>query len=290
MNLGAHMSIAGGLHLAVERGVEVGCNVIQIFTKNANQWSAPPLTEEEIKLFKDNVKKHKISMVVAHDTYLINLASPDKSKWALSMKTFRMEMDRTEALGLPYLVTHPGSHMDAGEEEGLKKLVISFKELLHQTEGYKMQILLETTAGQGSALGYKFEHLKYLLENINEPERVHICYDTCHTFVAGYDIRTAESYQWTFEEFDRLIGVNKIKVFHLNDAKKGLATRIDRHEHIGMGELGLDPFRLLLNDPRFETLPMILETPKDDDMDRKNLAVLRSLRKNLSSSSASVKR
>lgn len=279
MLIGAHMSIAGGLHLAIERGKELDCTTIQMFTKNANQWNAKPIIKEQVAEFKKTQKDIGIWPIVAHDSYLINLASPKEEALNKSREAFLLEMQRTEMLGLPYLVMHPGAHMGSGEEKGLKTIAESISILHKQTPGFKMKILLETTAGQGSNVGYRFEHLAHILELVEENDRLGVCYDTCHTFAAGYDIRTEEAFLKTFEEFDRIIGLSRLFVFHINDSRKGLGTHVDRHWHIGEGEIGLEAFRLLLNEPRFSHLPFILETPKDKEgeWDKKNLAILKQL-------------
>lgn len=277
--IGAHMSIAGGIHLALVRGKELGCRTIQIFTKNANQWRARELTPEEIAEFNRQKEETKIWPVVAHDSYLINLGSPNEERLHKSRESFLMEVQRTELLGLPYLITHPGSHLDAGEEEGLKRIAESIDWLHRRTEGLKMKILLETTAGQGTNLGYRFEHFSAIMDMVEDASRLGFCFDTCHVFAAGYDLRTRDAYERTMEEFDRVIGLGRLKVFHINDSKNDLGSRIDRHQHIGKGTIGLDAFRFLLNDPRFTQLPKILETPKGKDIaeDRMNLAVLENL-------------
>jgi len=273
------MSIAGGIHLALVRGKELGCRTIQIFTKNANQWRARELTPEEIAEFNRQKEETKIWPVVAHDSYLINLGSPNEERLHKSRESFLMEVQRTELLGLPYLITHPGSHLDAGEEEGLKRIAESIDWLHRRTEGLKMKILLETTAGQGTNLGYRFEHFSAIMDMVEDASRLGFCFDTCHVFAAGYDLRTRDAYERTMEEFDRVIGLGRLKVFHINDSKNDLGSRIDRHQHIGKGTIGLDAFRFLLNDPRFTQLPKILETPKGKDIaeDRMNLAVLENL-------------
>ncbi len=277
--IGAHMSIAGGIHLALVRGKELGCRTIQIFTKNANQWKARELTPEEIAEFNRQKEATKIWPVVAHDSYLINLGSPDEERLQRSQESFLMEMQRTELLGLPYLITHHGSHLDAGEKEGLKRIAESINWVHRRTDGFKMRILLETTAGQGTNLGYRFEHFSAIMDKVEDASRLGLCFDTCHVFAAGYDLRIRDAYEETMEEFDRVLGLGWLKVFHLNDAKNDLGSRIDRHQHIGKGMIGLDAFGFLLNDPRFTYLPKILETPKGKDMaeDRMNLAVLESL-------------
>jgi len=274
MPLGAQMSIAGGIDKAVLRGWEVGCETIQIFTKNSRQWRAKPLSEEEIEHFRLNREETGIVPVIAHDSYLINLGSPEEGLWRRSMEAFVEEMARCEALSIPYLVAHPGSHRGAGEEAGLLRIAEALEEIGALTKGFQVQVLLENTAGQGTGLGYRFEHLARLVE---DNEDLGICFDTCHAFAAGYELRTREGYEKTFRELDELVGLHRLKVLHLNDSKGNLGSRVDRHEHIGSGCLGLEPFRMLVNDERFRHLPMILETPKEPGMDARNLAVLRSL-------------
>ena len=287
MLLGAHMSIAGGVFNAPHSGREVGCEAIQIFTKNANQWKAKPLGEEDVRRFKEAVEETGVWPVVAHDSYLINLASPDPELHEKSLQAFAIEMERAERLGLPFLIFHPGSHVGSGEAAGLKKIARSLDKLHRRTKNYQLKLLLETTAGQGTNLGYTFEQLSGVIGSVKEPERLGICFDTCHTFAAGYDISTEAGYRKVFRELDRVIGLDRIGAFHLNDAKKGLGSRVDRHAHIGQGELGLTPFRCLVNDRRFRKVPKILETPKGKDMaeDRMNLEVLRGLVKKKASSS-----
>ena len=279
MFLGAHMSIAGGLEKAIERGDSIGCTAIQIFTKNSNQWRAPLLQEGEVATFKARRKSWRGGALFAHDAYLINLGSPDELLYQRSLNAFQEEYDRCVALGLDFLVMHPGAHVGAGEEGCLAQIARAVKTVFDHSPRTKTQILFETTAGQGSYVGYSFEHLRVLLEASGSPERVGICFDTCHVFAAGYDLRTKKAYEETMKEFDRIVGTNRIKAFHLNDSKKGLNCRVDRHEHIGKGAIGLEAFRALLNDERFSEVPKVLETPKGEDMaeDVMNLKTLRSL-------------
>jgi deoxyribonuclease-4 len=279
MLLGAHMSVAGGVDKAILRGKEVGCDVIQLFTKNNNQWKSKPLTEEDVWAFKKNVSETGIFPFASHDAYLINFAAPDAEIHKKSMESFLDEMDRAEMLGIPGLVFHPGSHVGSGEKAGIKQIADSLRRLLRERPQYKVKLLLETTAGQGSSIGYKFEHLAEIMEKVNEPARLGVCLDTCHVFAAGYDISHKKGYEKTFKAFDKIVGLKFLNAFHLNDSKKGLGSRVDRHEHIGKGELGLKAFEVLMNDDRFETIPMALETPKGADMkeDRINLKVLREL-------------
>jgi deoxyribonuclease-4 len=277
--LGAHMSIAGGVSKAIERGEAVGCTAIQIFTKNASQWKAPSLTREEVAKFKAEGDRTGI-YVVAHDAYLINLASPDTELRAKSRAAFREEMERAEALDIPYLVMHPGAHTGAGENEGLRLMAESFNVLLSETAGFRVKIAIENTAGQGTVVGYTLEHLKRILDDTVESERLAVCLDTCHAFAAGYDLRDSSGYEAFMENFDSLIGLDRLKVMHLNDCKRDLGQRVDRHEHIGRGMLGLECFRKIMNDPRLRSIPKLLEMPKlldGKDMDPINLGILRDL-------------
>lgn len=277
--IGAHMSISGGVFNAILSGEELGCTAIQIFTKNSNQWKAKELTQGEVDEFFQHQKRTKISPIVGHNGYLINLASPKEDVFVMSRQAMLVELQRAEKLGLPYLVMHPGSHLGTGENQGIEKIAGAINWLHQRTEGYKVKICLETTAGQGSNLGHKFEQLAEIIERVKENQRLAVCYDTCHTFAAGYDIRTKSAYQTTFKEFDTVIGLSRLKVIHLNDAVKDLGSRVDRHTHIGQGKIGLEGFRLLMNDDRFEKVPKIIETPKEGGTakDKKNLRVLRSL-------------
>lgn len=275
------MSIAGGLDRAPLRGRQVGCDTIQVFTKSNRQWRAKRLSDREVQAFRANLEATGIGPVVAHDCYLVNLAAARPSLWKKSVAAFREEMDRAGRLGIPYLVTHPGSHAGAGEAEGIRRVGEALN-VLHAAlpRHGGVQILLETTAGQGSSLGYRFEQLAAILDRVVRADRVGICLDTCHVFAAGYDIRTADGYRKTMRELDACLGLHRLKAIHLNDSLQGVGSRVDRHAHIGDGRLGLEPFRCLLNDPALRGIPMILETPKDDDFvkaDRRNLARLRRL-------------
>ena len=278
--LGAHMSIAGGVDKAFLRGEEIGCETMQIFTKNNNQWRAKSLTAREIEAYKTNRQKTRIGPILAHDSYLINIACPKKDLYKRSLEALRIEMERSHALEIPYLVMHPGAHLGTGEEEGIQRVVEALNTLFDQTKDLPVMICLETTAGQGSSLGYRFEHLAAIREEVEDKGRVGICLDTCHIFAAGYDIRGREPYEKTLQAFDRVVGLDHLKCIHLNDSMRELGGRVDRHAHIGQGHIGLAGFRLFVNDPRLRHLPMILETPKGDDpvaTDRRNLAILRSL-------------
>jgi deoxyribonuclease-4 len=279
MKFGAHMSTSGGLHKAFSQGERAGCDTIQIFSKNQQQWRGKPLLEQDIAQFRAEQQRTGFGPLIVHDSYLINLASPKDDLWEKSIAAFADELERCAALGIPYLVTHPGAHTGSGEDVGLQREVEALNRLFDAGTGGDTMVLLETTAGQGSCLGYRFEHLATLIELVGHAERIGICVDTCHLLAAGYDIRTPETCAATFEEFDRVVGIERIKAFHLNDSQKDLGSRVDRHSHIGTGFVGLDGFRAIVNDPRFAEIPMILETPKGDDLaeDIENLAKLRGL-------------
>jgi len=277
--LGAHESIAGGVEKALARAQDVGCETLQIFVKSPNRWSSKPLAEKNILAFKEAVGETGIWPVFAHSLYLVNLATPDEALWQKSLTALVDDLERSEQLGLPGLVLHPGSHRGAGEEAGIARIVAALDEIHNRLPGYGVQIWLETTAGQGDHLGYRFEQLRAMIDGVREPERLGVCFDTAHVFAAGYELRDREGYETTWSEFEAALGLDRLRAMHLNDSQKGLGSRGDRHEHIGKGLLGLEPFRFLLNDPRFTHLPMTLETPKGSDLaeDRENLAVLRSL-------------
>jgi deoxyribonuclease-4 len=277
--LGAHMSIAGGVDKSLLLGKTVDCDAIQIFTKSSRQWASSPYTKDEIEAFARNHKETGIKTIIAHDSYLLNLGSPEPGLRKKSVMAFIDELERCETLVIPNLVAHPGSHVGAGEEEGIKTIARSIDEIHTACPGYQAKVTLEITAGQGSNLGYRFEQIGRMFDATKENERLRVCFDTEHAFAAGYDIRSKEGYEHTFVEFDEAIGLDRLAAFHLNDSKKELNSRVDRHEHIGKGHLGLEAFRLLLNDPRFWGLPMCLETPKGPDLeeDRQNLTLLRSL-------------
>ncbi len=278
---GAHMSAAGGCHNAAAAARAHGCGALQLFTKNANQWEAGELTDEAVRQFRGALRGSGVKRTLAHDSYLINLASPDPALYRRSIEAFLVELQRAERLGLHYLVTHPGAHMGDGEEAGLQRVAAAIDEVHARTPNAKVQILLETTAGQGTSLGYKFEHLARILELTREADRLGVCLDSCHVFAAGYALAPAAEYAATMKAFDKCIGWRRLKAFHLNDSLKKFGSRVDRHAHLGRGCLGLEPFRLIVNDVRWRTRPMILETPKEDGddktMDAVNLAVLRGL-------------
>ncbi|HTM25818.1 MAG TPA: deoxyribonuclease IV [Vicinamibacterales bacterium] len=286
--LGAHLSIAGGLPRAVDRAEASGCQALQIFTKSAGQWRAREIPPEEIALFRRRVRQTKIRPVVAHNSYLINVAAADPALRRRSIDALRDELDRAESLGLDALVMHPGSYTSGTESVGLKLIADGLAEILESRPDMKARILLEHTAGQGTNLGHRFEHLAEIIDRLGGSPRVGVCLDTCHLLTAGYDICSQPGYDETFRQFARIVGLSRLKAFHLNDSKKPCGSRVDRHEHIGKGCLGLAPFRRILNDPRFAKLPMLLETPKVDTpqtrrrsdidpLDRMNLQTLRRL-------------
>jgi len=277
--LGAHMSIAGGVHTAIERAVRIGCTTLQMFVKNNNQWKGKALSDEDVATYKDALSKARIGPVVVHDTYLINLCASDRSILRKSRDALTDELQRCEKLGVDYLNFHPGAHMGRGEKEGIERIAESLNMIHTRTKGFRVKSVIESTAGQGTALGYKFEQLKDMIDLVDEQERMAVCIDTCHIFAAGYDIVSEEGYHRTFREFDDIIGLDRLVAFHVNDSKRELGSRVDRHEHIGKGKIGLEGFRLIMNDERFVNIPKILETPKSDDMheDVENMAVLKGL-------------
>ena len=275
--LGAHMSIAGGVHTAVERGISIGCTTMQMFVKNNNQWRGKKLSDEDIATYKKLLRESSIGPVVVHDTYLINLCAADKQILRKSRAALKDELDRCEVLGVEYLNFHPGSHVRAGEEEGIKRIAESLNIIHEETKGYRVKSVLETTAGQGTAIGYRFEQLREIIDMVAEPDRMAVCMDTCHVFAAGYDISTERGYVKTFQEFDAIIGLDRLVAFHVNDSKRELGSRVDRHDHIGKGKIGKTGFRLLMNDERFRAVPKILETPKGPEM-KEDVRNMRSLR------------
>lgn len=275
--LGAHMAVAGGLHRALEEAARHRSGAVQLFTKNSNQWAAKPLDETTIRLFREAGDRLGPFEMAAHDSYLINLASPDDVLRRKSIRAFVDEIERCEALGIPRLVFHPGAHMGEGEDVGLARVAASVREALRETAGCRTRVLFESTAGQGSTLGHRLEHLERLLREVETEHRTGVCLDTCHLFAAGYDFRTPELYGGFRDELARRVGLERVRWFHLNDCKKPLGSRVDRHTHIGAGEIGSKPFSYFLTDPAFRRVPMVLETPKEEDADKRNLARLRRL-------------
>ena len=279
MLLGAHMSAAGGVSKAFERARAIEINTMQVFAKNQHRWQQKPAPEKEVKRWFELQAETGIGPVVSHAAYLINLGSPDEALWEKSTSAFVDEIARAEQLDILGAVLHPGAHMGEGEDAGIARVVAALDRVHAATAGYKTLSLLEITAGQGSSLGHRFEQLGRMLDGVREPERIGFCFDTCHAFAAGYDLRTPETYAETMSAFDRVLGLDRLKCFHFNDSKRPLGSRVDRHDHIGAGELGLAPFGFILNDERFSGVPKILETPKSADMheDVENIETLRKL-------------
>lgn len=275
---GAHESVAGGLHLAFDRIQQVGGESLQIFTRNQRQWKPKPLSREEISQFRAAQETFPLMPVASHASYLLNLATDKEELLEKSVAALILEFERCQQLGVPYVVMHPGSHGGKGVEAGLARFVAGMDRTLAAGHDDVM-LLLETTAGQGTGLGSTFEELSYIRQCSKFPQRIGVCVDTCHIFAAGYDLRSKEAYEATITDLDRHVGLENVKFFHLNDSKKDLGCRVDRHEHIGKGMIGLEGFRNLVNDPRFVDMPMTLETPKGDDLieDRENIAILKGL-------------
>lgn len=256
------MSIAGGCDRAVHAASRVGFQTVQLFTKNNNQWKAPALTDDHCAAFRRALAETGVTRPVAHNSYLINLASPDDALWQKSIDAMTVEVRRCQSLGIEDLVSHPGAHTGSGEEAGLKRIAEGLDEVHRRTRGAAVTIDLETTAGQGTCLGHRFEHLAAILGRVAEPERLGVCVDTCHIFAAGYSFATPAEYDGVMDQLDRAVGLGRVRVWHLNDSLRELGSRVDRHAGIGRGHIGLEPFRNVLNDPRFRATPLILETPK----------------------------
>lgn len=275
--LGAHMSIAGGFDRAVELGESIDCTAIQIFTRSNRQWGAKKLTQEAIELFREALKGSCVRSVVAHLPYLLNIGSPHSKTRYASISVLKQELKRCHALGIKSMVLHPGSSLDGTKENCLERIIKGLDTAL-ASDTEKTMILLENMAGQGTNVGYDFKQLGYILKNVNKKSRVGVCFDTCHAFAAGYDFRTPETYEAMWKEFGKEIGLRKLKVIHVNDSKRELSSHVDRHENIDKGKLGREAFRLLFNDPRFFSVPKILETPKPTlELYAKNMAVLKRL-------------
>ena len=280
--LGAHLSIAGGLHNALLKAETLGCETVQVFTKSQKQWSCPPLDDATAGAWRGHCKRLKFKRTVSHDSYLINLASPDEGMWRKSVALFIDEVARCATLGIPYLVTHPGAHMGEGDSAGIDRIVAALNVVLDNTPAAKgVTVCVEATAGQGSSIGHRLEHLAEILDRVKSPRRFGVCLDTAHLFAAGYDFR-GRKYAKFRKEIDKTVGLSRVKVWHLNDSKKGLGSRVDRHDHIGRGLIGLDGFRPIVRDDAFAEVPKILETPKEKDeqgrdWDEVNVETLRSL-------------
>jgi deoxyribonuclease IV len=273
------MSIGGGAHTAIERACSIDCTAMQIFVKNNMQWFARPLTREEIFSFLEHRQRGQLLSIFAHANYLINLAATNPQFQANSWRALSEELTRADQFELPFLVLHPGAHLGAGEEAGLNKIVASINKVFRKLPKVKTRIALETTAGQGSCLGHAFEHIAYIIENVRQPERLCVCLDTAHVFAAGYDIENETGIRKTFRQFDHTIGLGRLAAIHLNDSKTARGSRVDRHEHIGQGKIGLNAFRFIMRDRRFRKIPKVLETPKGKDLkeDVANLKTLRAL-------------
>ncbi len=279
---GAHLSVAGGLENAFHAGIAAGCDCLQIFVKNQRQWHAPPLTEDQITRYRTAESATRLTPVVAHASYLLNLAAPDRTIRTKSERAMIDELERCEALGVSALVFHPGAHKDDTLERGIKRIITSLDNIHRACAGFATTILLETTAGQGSAIGWHFDHLASILDGVAAPERIGVCLDTCHLFAAGYDFRTTEGYADMIDAMDSAFGVSRVRCIHTNDSKRECGSRVDRHEHIGKGKIGKSGFAHFVNDSRFAGIPFILETPKGKDgrgtdLDKVNLKRLRGM-------------
>ncbi len=278
---GSHLSIAGGYYKAVDTAAALGMQTVQLFTKNNNQWKGKPLVDDDVRLFREALERTGIRRPCAHNSYLINVASPDDVLWQKSIDALVDELQRAEALGLDGVVMHPGAFVGSSEEAGQRRIVTALDEVHTRTVGLKCQLWLETTAGQGTCLGHRFEQIGFVLREVRDSERLGVCVDSCHIVAAGYPLQTPAEYAATMAEFDKAIGVKRVRAWHLNDSKKPLGSRVDRHEHIGEGFLGLEPFRHIVNDPRFADIPMYLETEKGErdgeQLDAINLRTLKGL-------------
>ena len=279
MLFGAHESIAGGVFNAIERGKKATCDTIQMFNKSNSQWRAAKLKPEDIEKYFELQKELKISVSTSHASYLINIASPDPALAEKSVASLKEEMERCKVLKIPNLVLHPGAHMGEGVDKGIERVIGSLNRLFDSLKDNNVTLLLETTAGQGSVLGSTFEQIAAMIKSVEAPEKVGVCLDTCHIFAAGYPISDASDYKKTIKQFDDVVGIDKLRIIHMNDSKKGLGLHVDRHEHIGKGEIGIEGFRNIVNDARLSHIPMILETPKEEELveDIENLKVLRGL-------------
>jgi deoxyribonuclease-4 len=281
--LGAHMSIAGGCENACLRAAALNMDCVQLFTKNNTQWRAKPISSADALRFRQTMQETGLAAAVVHNSYLINLAANDRALWRKSIAAMVVELERAAKLGIDHVVAHPGSHGGAGIESGILRVAKALDRVFESTRSNRTCVALETTAGQGSGLGYRFEHLAQIIRRCAHPDRLRVCLDTCHVFAAGYPLAPRREYRRTMREFDRIVGLDRLVAIHLNDSKRPLGSRVDRHQHIGKGFLGLEPFELLLNDRRLARVPMILETPKATDpatgqeWDAINLRVLRGL-------------
>jgi len=279
MIFGAHQSISGGVYKAIQRGKDATCDTIQIFNKNNNSWKAAELKPDDVEKYFQLIDELKVTVATSHTSYLINIASPDKMLYDKSLDSLTEEMERCNVLKIPTLVLHPGSHVGTGEEEGIKRIGKAINNLFKKLKDNECTLLLECTAGQGSHLGYKFEQLAEMIDLVEDKEHIGVCMDTCHIFSAGYPLIDPKDYKKTMKSFDDIIGLDRLKIIHMNDSLKPFGEKKDRHEHIGKGFIGLEGFRNIVNDKRLKNIPMILETPKEDDLkeDIENLKILRGL-------------
>jgi len=277
--VGCHVSISGGIEKAPQRGVEFGCEVMQVFTANQRQWIPKVISDEQVVKYKENLGATKIGTVISHNSYLTNLGGFDEAIIIKSTTQFEAEIKRCDRLGIPYLVFHPGSHLGKGVDFCLEQIAKNIDQVLANIGETKTTLLLENTAGQGTNVGYDFDHLKRIIELSKNPEKFGVCFDTCHGFQAGYNITTKESYDKTFQQFDEIIGLDRLKAFHFNDAKFDVGLKKDRHHNIGEGYIGLEPFQWLMQDERFKDIPMILETPNGDEKWAEEIAILKKSRK-----------
>lgn len=276
--VGCHVSVSGGIEKAPQRAVDFGCETMQVFTANQRQWTPKPIADEQVKLYKENLAKSGIKIVVSHNSYLTNLGGFEEDKLAKSIKQFEDELIRCERLGIQYLVFHPGSHLGKGVDFCLHQIAENIDKVLLKIGDIKTTLLLENTAGQGTNVGFAFEHLRKIMDYSENTEKFGVCYDTCHGFQAGYDIRTKEVYNETFKKFDDIIGLDLLKVFHFNDAKFDVGLNKDRHHNLGEGYIGLEPFQWLVQDEGFENIPMILETPNGEEKWVEELEILKQSR------------
>lgn len=279
MLFGAHQSIAGGVFNAITRGQKAGCDTIQMFNKSSNQWRAKELAPDVVDEFFKQIEATGVTVSVSHTSYLINLASPDPALNKKSYDALKIELERCELLKIPNLVFHPGSHVGTGEEPGMDRISENINKLMDELSGDSVRLLLETTAGQGSNLGYSFEQLAYMMDKVEDKKRIGVCLDTCHIFAAGYAISDPKDYKKTMKNFDDTVGIDNLHIIHTNDSKREFGSRKDRHDHLGKGHIGIEAFRNFVNDKRLKNVPMILETPKEEDLldDIENLKVLRGL-------------
>ncbi len=279
MLFGAHESISGGVFNAIERGKKATCDTIQMFNKSNSQWRAKKIDQKELDKYFELIEETGVTVSTSHSSYLINMASPKKPLNKMSYDSLKLEMERCNMLKIPNLVFHPGSHVGTGEEEGMDRIAKNINKMFGELKDNNVHLLLETTAGQGTNLGYTFEQLSYMIKRVKDSSQLGVCLDTCHIFAAGYPISDPKDYKKTMKQFDDIIGIDRLRIIHMNDSKKEFGSKRDRHEHIGKGFIGIEAFKNIVNDKRLKNIPMILETPKEEELleDIKNLKLLRSL-------------